>query len=156
MLEKSCEDDLHNKILKKSMDIPALQMGGPNASFVETFEYLHEVFFQTVVIFFCAIGFVPVRALSTLDQFTTLTQLTIQNVSSENGNKIILAYSLFAISHIVQLAFAPTTFTNYCLSGRVKAIINSDEVACSIIDDMAVDQEGQKKNLCLKEETNPF
>jgi hypothetical protein len=29
MLEWSCEDDLHNKILEKSMDIPAIQMGGP-------------------------------------------------------------------------------------------------------------------------------
>jgi hypothetical protein len=29
MLERSCEDDLRNKILEKSMDIPAIQMGGP-------------------------------------------------------------------------------------------------------------------------------
>jgi hypothetical protein len=28
MLERSCEDDLHNKILEKSMDIPEIQMGG--------------------------------------------------------------------------------------------------------------------------------
>jgi hypothetical protein len=28
MLERSCEDDLRNKILEKSMDIPAIQMGG--------------------------------------------------------------------------------------------------------------------------------
>jgi hypothetical protein len=30
MLERSCEDDLRNKILEKSMDIPAIQRGGPN------------------------------------------------------------------------------------------------------------------------------
>jgi hypothetical protein len=29
MLERSCEDDLRNNILEKSMDIPAIQMGGP-------------------------------------------------------------------------------------------------------------------------------
>jgi hypothetical protein len=29
MLERSCEDDLHNKILEKSMGIPDIQMGGP-------------------------------------------------------------------------------------------------------------------------------
>jgi hypothetical protein len=29
MLERSCDDDLRNKILEKSMDIPAIQMGGP-------------------------------------------------------------------------------------------------------------------------------
>jgi hypothetical protein len=29
MLERSCEDDLRNKILEKSMDIPEIQMGGP-------------------------------------------------------------------------------------------------------------------------------
>jgi hypothetical protein len=29
MLERSCEDDLRNKILEKSMDIPAIQMDGP-------------------------------------------------------------------------------------------------------------------------------
>jgi hypothetical protein len=29
MLEQSCEGDLRNKILEKSMDIPAIQMGGP-------------------------------------------------------------------------------------------------------------------------------
>jgi hypothetical protein len=29
MLERSCEDDLRNKILEKSMDIPAILMGGP-------------------------------------------------------------------------------------------------------------------------------
>jgi hypothetical protein len=29
MLERSCEDNLRNKILEKSMDIPEIQMGGP-------------------------------------------------------------------------------------------------------------------------------
>jgi hypothetical protein len=29
MVEQSCEDDLGNKILEKSMGIPAIQMGGP-------------------------------------------------------------------------------------------------------------------------------
>jgi hypothetical protein len=29
MLERSCEHDLRNKILKNSMEIPAIQMGGP-------------------------------------------------------------------------------------------------------------------------------
>jgi hypothetical protein len=29
MLERSCEDDLRNKILEKSMGIPAIQMGPP-------------------------------------------------------------------------------------------------------------------------------
>jgi hypothetical protein len=29
MLERSCEDNLRNTILEKSMDIPAIQMGGP-------------------------------------------------------------------------------------------------------------------------------
>jgi hypothetical protein len=29
MLERICEDDIRNKILEKSMDIPAIQMGGP-------------------------------------------------------------------------------------------------------------------------------
>jgi hypothetical protein len=29
MLERSCKDDLRNKILEKSTDIPEIQMGGP-------------------------------------------------------------------------------------------------------------------------------
>jgi hypothetical protein len=43
MLEQSCEDDLWNKILEKSMDIPTIQMGGP--TFLALF--MHEVMSTT-------------------------------------------------------------------------------------------------------------
>lgn len=54
---------------------------GDEEILIESFEFLHEVFFQAAIVYFATVSFMIVRMLETITQITTITEETIRRAS---------------------------------------------------------------------------